>query len=59
LKSGANCTWCGYEVLGMILLRDLEGAILIDRRKDLSVRVSTFTVYDFNALTPVLWKLWR
>jgi len=31
----------------------------LDRSKDMSVHVSTCTSYDFNALTPVVWKLWR
>jgi len=26
--------------------------------KDSSVDVSTCTSYDFNALTPVVWRLW-
>jgi len=30
-----------------------------DRSKDVSVHVSACTSYDFNALTPVVWKLWR
>jgi hypothetical protein len=25
----------------------------------MSVHVSTCTSYDFNTLTPVVWKLWR
>jgi hypothetical protein len=52
-------TWCGYEVPRMILLRDLEGAMRINRSKSMSLHVSTCTPYDFNALTPVMWKLWR
>jgi len=28
-------------------------------RTDMSVHVSTYTNYDFNASTPVVWKLWR
>jgi hypothetical protein len=31
----------------------------LDRSKDISVHVSTCTSYDFNALTPVVWQLWR
>jgi len=46
-----------YEVPGMILLRDLEGSVRLNCSKDMSVHVSTFTSYDFNALTPVVWKL--
>jgi hypothetical protein len=49
----------GYEVSGMILLRDLNGAMRLDRSIDLSVHISTCTSYDLNALTPVVWKLWR
>jgi len=52
-------TWCGYEVSGMILLRHLKGAVRLDRSKDKSVHVSTCASRDFNALTPVLWKLWH
>jgi hypothetical protein len=44
----------GYEVPGMILLRDLKGAMRLDRSKDMSMRVSTCTNYYFNALTPVV-----
>jgi len=33
--------------------------VLLDRYKDISVRVSTCTSYDFNALTPIVWKWWR
>jgi len=47
---------CDYEVPGMILLRDLKGVMRLDRSKDTSVRVSVGTSYDFNALTPVVWK---
>jgi len=43
----------------MILFRDLTEAMLFDRSNDLSVDVSTCTRYDFNALTLVVWKLWR
>jgi hypothetical protein len=50
--------WCGYEVVGTILLRDLIGAMRLFLRKDISVYVSTCTSYDFKALTPVVWKLW-
>jgi hypothetical protein len=42
--------WCGYEVPGKILLRNLRGAILLDHSKDMSVHISTFTNYDFSAL---------
>jgi hypothetical protein len=49
----------GYEVPGMILLRKLQGAMRLERSKDMSVRVSTCTSSDLNALTPVKWKFWR
>jgi hypothetical protein len=49
----------GCDVHGMILLCDLRGAMRFDRRKGISVHVSAFSSYDFNALTPVVWKLWR
>jgi hypothetical protein len=48
---------CDYEVPGMILLRNLQGAMRLDRSKDMSVHVSTCTSYDLNALTTVMWKL--
>jgi hypothetical protein len=41
----------------MILLRELEGAMRLDRSKDMSERVSACTSCDLNALTPVVWKL--
>jgi Leu/Phe-tRNA-protein transferase len=43
-------TWFGYEVRGIILLRNLQGAIRLDRRKFMSVHVSTCTSYDINAV---------
>jgi len=43
----------------VILLRYLKGARKLDRSKVMSVHVSTCTSYDFNALTPVIWKSWR
>jgi hypothetical protein len=49
--------WCGYEVPGMILFLDLKGATRLDPSKHVSVHVSTCTSYDFNALTPIAWKL--
>jgi len=52
-------TWCGYEVPGMVLLHDLKGAMQLDCSKDVFVHVSTYTISDFNALTPVVWKLWQ
>jgi len=57
--STRECTHCGYEVPIMILLRDLKGTVRLDRSKYISVHVSTCTKYDFNTLTPVVWKLWR
>jgi len=38
----------------MILPRDLKGATWLDRSTDVSVHVSTWTSYDFKALTPVV-----
>jgi len=43
----------------MISLRDLKGTMRLDLSKDMSVHVSNSTSYDLNALTPVVWKLWR
>jgi hypothetical protein len=48
------CTWCGYEVTGMILLRGLKGAMRLDHSNDMSVHVSTCTDYDFDELTLVV-----
>jgi hypothetical protein len=48
-KKHKGCTWPGYDVRGMILLRDLQGGMRLDYSKDMSVRVSTCTSYDFNA----------
>jgi len=45
------CTRCGYEVPGIVLLHDCS--------KDMSVHISTYTIYDFSALTQVVWKLWH
>jgi hypothetical protein len=52
------CLFCGYKVPGMVLLRGLKEAVRLDCIKDVPVHVSTCTSYDFNALTPVVWKLW-
>jgi len=41
----------------MILSLNLNGAMRLDRSKDMSAHVSTCIIYDFNALTPVMWKL--
>jgi hypothetical protein len=54
-----TCTLCGCEVPGIILLRDLKGAVRLDRSKFMSLQVSTCTIHDFNALTSAVWKLWR
>jgi len=43
----------------MILLRELKGARRLDGSKNMSVHVSTCTSYNFNALSPVLLKLWH
>jgi hypothetical protein len=42
---------CGYEVQGIILLRDLMGAIRLDRNEDMAVHNSSCTSYDFDAQT--------
>jgi hypothetical protein len=41
-----------------ILLRNVKGAMRLDHSKNMPVHVSTCTSYNFNALTPVVWKLW-
>jgi len=40
-----------YEVPGMILLRDLKGAVRLDCSKNMFAHISPCTTYDFNALT--------
>jgi hypothetical protein len=57
--AGYSNAWCGYEVPGTILLRDLKGAMRLGSSKDMSVHVSTCISYDLNALTPIVWKLWQ
>jgi len=52
-------TWYGYEVPEMILLQDLRESMRLIRRKDMSMDVSTCVSHDFNALAPVVCKLWR
>jgi hypothetical protein len=59
MKSQYHDTLYGYEVPGMTLLRHVEGAKRLDHSKDMSAHVSTCSSYDFNALMPVVWKLWR
>jgi len=54
-----GCTWCGYKVPVIVLLRHLKGAMWLYPNKDTPVHVSTCTNYDFNVLTPIMWKLWR
>jgi len=54
-----NYMWYDYEVHEMILLSDFKGAMQIDHSKDKSMHVSTCNNYNFNTLTPVVWKLWR
>jgi len=34
LSLSLACTWCGYEVPGMILSRNLQGVIRLDRSED-------------------------
>jgi hypothetical protein len=41
---------CSYEVPGMILLRDLEEVMRLDRSKDVSVHVSTCTKLRFQCI---------
>jgi len=47
-----------YEISRMILLCDFKGAMQRDHNKDMSVHVSTCTSYNWNALMPVLWRMW-
>jgi len=47
-----------YEFPELVLMLDLKGVMRHERSKDMSVHVSTCTSYDFNALTPVVRKLW-
>jgi hypothetical protein len=49
---------CGYDVPGMILSRNLMGAMRLDHGKNMAIHVSTCLSYNFNALTTVVWKLW-
>jgi len=49
----------GYEVLGIISLRNFKEVMRLDRSKDMSVRVSTCITYDLDALTPDVWQLWH
>jgi len=51
--------WFSYKAHRLILLRGLEGAMRLYRSEDTSVHVLACDSYDFNALTPVMWKLWR
>jgi len=32
--------------------------VQLDHSKDMTIRASTCTSYDFNALISVVWKLW-
>jgi hypothetical protein len=43
-QGGITFTLCGYEVPGMILLRDLMGAMRLGRSKDMSVHVLTCNI---------------
>jgi len=57
LWKGRQYTWntsCDYEVRGMILLHDIEGAMQFDHSKDISVYVSICTSYDLNTLMTVV-----
>jgi len=55
---GCALTRCGYEVLGMILLCNLKGAMRLHRNKAMSAHVQICTSYEFNSLISVAWKLW-
>jgi hypothetical protein len=50
---------CGYDVPGIILLRDLKVAMRLNRAKGISVHVSTFTIYYLNVLVLDVCKLLR
>jgi hypothetical protein len=41
----------------MVLLRDLKGATQPGRSKDMSVHVSTWIIYDFRVLTPIVMEI--
>jgi hypothetical protein len=43
---------CGYQVSGMILLRDLHEAMRREHNKVIFAHVLTCTSYDLNVLTP-------
>jgi len=49
----------GYEVPGTILLRDLKGAMRLHRNRNMTMHITFCNTYDLNALTPVVWDLWR
>jgi len=52
-------TWSGYEVPGMVLSRDLKGAMRLGCSKDMSVHASTCNTYDSHTLMRVVWKMWH
>jgi hypothetical protein len=37
--------WCGYQVPGVMLLRDVNGTMRLDRSKDMTVHVSICITY--------------
>jgi hypothetical protein len=51
--------WYGYEDPGVILLHGSKELMQLGCSKDMFVHLSTSTNYDFNALTPAVWKLWH
>jgi hypothetical protein len=53
-----GCIRCAYEVPGKISLCNLKGTMQHDCSKDMAVHVSSCSSYDFNALKPVVWKMW-
>jgi hypothetical protein len=46
-------TRCGYEVSGMILLRNLKGAMRLDRSKDISTHQLRFQRIDSSCVEVV------
>jgi hypothetical protein len=52
-------TWFGFDIRGVILTRDMKGALRLDLTKYMLMYVPTYNNYSFNSLTPVVWNLWR
>jgi hypothetical protein len=59
LLSAIECTWCIYEVPGMILLRDLKGDMSLDHRLSSISRV-LFILNSFHKAKQqtkfIMWK---